>query len=523
MKKLPVENFLYKFENPSSDSLIKIYEHFMDLRNLHDGHNDYDVNDLGKMPKKEWYDSLSGLIEVYGYENYLSHLRLHLEGISKLQEGFNVVNRRIKADKRQGIRSYFWDHVKNPNSYKTSLEAPTHYYFYSSDKSRILKGLILSVACVPDPMILGIIEKFAINCPFKVGSVSQAPTGLYVYDVLEVFSKISYPSSVQHIMNLKSRIKQTWAQKRFDRYISNIAKKEKIELDKVIELGISDYGFDSSNCYSQYLENFKFRLKFKKGLIKEALWENIETNKIQKTVPKEIKENQPEYLKYIKSHLKEIEIQIKTQLNRIEKLYYSDRSWEVEYWLRRYVTHPFIGIIAKELYWTLSKDNSNIIARINDAHQIESIEGKILNPIDYSGVRLWHRLHKSKGKRPLEYDQPFKQSKREVYSIDFLDEMQGKILRRDILSQLCKSRNWTSSSSHNLKLPESDIKVELVLEDSMDGTRSLNNTSANMIFKGIQFKRKKTKISPSGVNPITLSEILRDIDLFVTKSELKNE
>ncbi|MBK7603079.1 MAG: hypothetical protein IPI15_05760 [Saprospiraceae bacterium] len=94
-------------------------------------------------------------------------------------------------------------------------------------------------------------KNFVLECPFQVGSVSQAPTGLYVYDVLEVFSKISYLFSVQHIMNLKSRINQTWAQKRFDKYIAQIAKKQKVDLDKVIEIAISDYGFDNLNCFSK--------------------------------------------------------------------------------------------------------------------------------------------------------------------------------------------------------------------------------------------------------------------------------
>lgn len=523
MKKVDITEFLFDFENPSSEPLIKIYEHFIDLRNLHIGNHDYEVDDLGKLPKKEWYSTLSQLIADYGYEKYLQHLKYSLEKITQLQNGYNKVNRRIKSDERNGKRSYFWDHVDNPNNYKVSLEAPTHYYFYSSDKSRILKGLILSVACVPDPTILRIIEQFAINCPFQVGSVSQAPTGLYVYDVLEVFSMIKYPNSVQHIMNLKSRIKQTWAQKRFDKYITKIAKKEKIELDKVVELGISEYGFDESNCYSQDLENYRFQLRYKQGLKKEISWIDLNENKTQKSIPREVKENHPEALKYLKSHQKEIENQIKTQLQRIEKYYYSDNSWDIEYWLSRYLNHAFIGIISKELYWTLSRDNHSIVTKINAESQIEDLDGKVVNPLEYETVKLWHPLHKVEGTKPKDSSQPFKQWGRETYTVAFLREVEGKILRKDVLSQLCKSRNWTSSNNHNFKLPSTDIKVELTLEDRIDGTRSLSNTSANMIFRGIQFTNKKTSINISEIDEVLLSEILRDVDLFVSKSELVNE
>lgn len=519
---LEIDDFLFDFEHPTSEHLIQIYEHFLDLRNLHVGDYDYKMDDLGKMPKKEWYDALSQLIETYGYEKFLQHLRYNLEGITKLQTSYNKVNRKIKSNERKGIRSHFWDHVQNVNNHKIRLEAPTHYYFYSSDKSRILKGLILSVACVPDPTLVQAIEKFAIECPFQVGSVSQAPTGLYVYDVLEVFSKIPYPSSVQHIMNLKSRIKQTWAQKRFDKNIASIAKKNKIELDKVIELAISDYGFDSSNCYAQSVDEFNFELTFEKGLKKITHWTEKQNNKRQKSIPKTVKENHPEQLKYIKSHVKEIEIQLKTQTRRIEKLYYSDTSWTVEFWLDRYVNHPFIGLIARELFWTLTNEE-NLIVSVDKNKRFISTDGLPINPNLFKEVRVWHPLHQTNGNAPIEYDQLFKQTKRNVYSIEFLDTVKGTILRKDILSQLCKSRNWTSSSNHNFKIPGSTIKVELLLEDTIDGTRSLDNTSANTIFKGIQFKNKKTQVPSSDINLITLSEILRDVDLFVSQSELKNE
>lgn len=523
---IKVADLTFNFENPSTEGLIKIYEHFYSIKK---GHyfkfEDFNkVGDLSVMPNNKWYEQLDLLIQDYGHENYLSHLKKNLGGITKFQHANIKINKRLKEDERKGIKSNFWDYVSDSDYQKIYLEPPTHYYFYSSDKSRILKGLLLSVACLPDPTLLGIIESFAINCPFQVGSVSQAPTGLYVYDILEVFSKISYPNSVQHIMNLKSRIKQTWAQKRFDKYISQIAKKEKIELDKIVELGISDYGFDNSNCYSQDLDNFRFQLKYEQGLKNEASWIDLNNNnKVQKSIPKEVKENHPENLKYIKAHQKEIENQLKTQLQRIEKLYYSDNSWDVEYWLDRYVNHPFIGIISKELYWTLSRDNHSIVTKINAESHIEDLDGKVVNPLEYKTVRLWHPLHKVEGTKPNESSQPFKQWGRETYTDAFLREVEGKILRKDMLSQLCKSRNWTSSNNHNFKLPSTDIKVELTLEDRIDGTRSLSNTSANMIFRGIKFTNKKTSIDISEIDEVVLSEILRDVDLFVSKSELVNE
>jgi len=90
---LKIEDFEFNFENPNSEPLIQIYEHFLELRNLNIGSFDFKVDDLEKIPKQEWFDILSRLIEIYGYENYLQHLRFNLEGITKLQAGYNIVKR----------------------------------------------------------------------------------------------------------------------------------------------------------------------------------------------------------------------------------------------------------------------------------------------------------------------------------------------------------------------------------------------------------------------------------------------
>ncbi|MBK7603080.1 MAG: DUF4132 domain-containing protein [Saprospiraceae bacterium] len=83
-----------------------------------------------------------------------------------------------------------------------------------------------------------------------------------------------------------------------------------------------------------------------------------------------------------------------------EKLYYSDCSWDNDYWLRRYVQHPFIGIIAKEFYWTLSLNDTNIIAKIDENSQLTNVGGETVNPTEYTKVRLWHPLHNTIGESP---------------------------------------------------------------------------------------------------------------------------
>lgn len=208
-----IEEIEFKFDPSESEELIKIYEHFIELRKLGKTALPYETDDLGVLPKKEWYSTMSELIDKYGYEKYRNHVKKTLESLIKLQRVVNRFDNLVKANNKKGVSSTHTKYIENI-SWNTITEAPTHFYFYCSEKGRYLKGMILSVACIPDPILLNLIERFSIECPFQVGGHSQAPTGLYVYDALEVFSMLKYPDSIQYIMTLKAKIKQTWAQKK---------------------------------------------------------------------------------------------------------------------------------------------------------------------------------------------------------------------------------------------------------------------------------------------------------------------
>lgn len=382
--------------------------------------------------------------------------------------------------------------------------------------------MILSISCIPDPILLKLIESLSIECPFQVGGHSQAPTGLYVYDALEVFSKLDYPESIPYIMNFKAKIKQTWAQKRFNKYLKQIAKKQKIEFEEVIENGLSDYGFNEDHVYINEVGDFEVKFSFPTLDKKEVLWIDKESNKKQKSVPKEIKEDYPERLKYIKSHIKDVETQLKSQSKRIENLLLSDKEWEVDFWREKYLEHPFVGIVSKRLLWLFVSENKKTVVFFKDGN-LQSIEGNPISINDYNLVKLWHPIHRVEAdleelKNNLS-PQPFKQIDREFYDQEFIKMAKGSKMKKSILSQLCKSRNWTSSTIHNLKIPSLNLIAELILKDSNDETRGMFYGSQNVELEGIEFKKNKNAILPNEIDEIILSEILRDVDLFINAAK----
>ncbi|MCF6300723.1 MAG: hypothetical protein L3J52_06355, partial [Proteobacteria bacterium] len=85
-------------------------------------------------------------------------------------------------------------------------------------------------------------------------------------------------------------------------------------------------------------------------------------------------------------------------------------------------------------------------------------------------------------------------------------------MKKSILSQLCKSRNWTSSQIHKLKIDKENIIVQLILDDINDQSYGMTGGSENVILKDIEIKISKKIVSPEKINKVILSEILRDVD-----------
>lgn len=518
-----VSDISFDFGPTDSSGLISIYEKFLELLELGTG-DVYDVTDLGKMPKANWYNQLSVLIENYGIEDYRLHLIDMLEKVSKLQLSYNQINRKLKIDSKNGIRKHIRDYIEDYSYESNMLEAPTHYYFYCSEKGRYLRGLLLSVHCMPDPLILKTLESFAINCPFQVGSVSQAPTGLYIYDILEVFSKLDYPKQIPYILNLQSKIKQTWAQKKIEKYIKDIAKKNKVEYDKIIELGISDYGFNAEHTYQKELGDYILNISFPSFAQKKQVWIESKTGKEQKSIPKELKVSYTESLKYIKTNIKDIELQLDTQSKRIERAYLFSYKWDISFWLGKYYKHPFIGIISKNIVWIFISSKKRTIALFNKGVFV-GLDNKEINFKDFTEVLLWHPILSSikelellKTRIENTSSQPFKQVDREFYSLSHLESQIGSKVSKATLSQLCKSRGWTSST-YSLSL--SNYKIKLLVEENVDDTRGIFNGGKFLVFNGLEVKQKAKVVKLDSLDKVLLSEILRDLELFISKSAAK--
>ncbi len=176
--------------------------------------------------------------------------------------------------------------------------------------------------------------------------------------------------------------------------------------------------------------------------------------------------------------------------------------------------------------WLFTKKDTNVVGFI-DNRMVKSKNSEPINIQDYESVRLWHPKHESNlslesikatfKKQPIQ--QPFKQIEREFYEADFIKQSKGSKMKKSVLSQLCKNRNWTSSENHTLKIARLNLTAQLLLKESNDDTRGKFYGSENVELGGVEIKIYKKEVSPSEINPVVLSEILRDIDLFINAAK----
>ncbi len=487
----------------------------------------HELDDLGVLPKEEWYKKMGDLIEAIGYEEYRNHIESSLKGIIKLMTASKRLDKRREIDRSNLINRRITEYVDS-GEYKKIQLPPYKFYFYYSEKGRYLRGLILSISCLPDPILLKLLEDFAVKFPFATHNTSQGPTGLFTYDALEVFYRLGYPDGISYITNLKAKIKQTWAQKRFEKKLKDIAKEFKVSYEDIIEIGVSDYGFDSDHVFKKTLGSYEAHLSFPSLTKKELYWVDLRTGKQQKSIPKDLKESSPESLKYLKKHIKDIENQIVIYSKRLESYYLNSKVWNTKEWLERFIKHPFIGMIGKRLLWNLHVNDKITSVLYDSGGNFVDKNRKVINVLDYHVVSLWHPLLgensdkddvvKRAGSKIS--DQPFKQLGRETYGVNFIEDSLGIVLKKPTLSQLCKNRGWTSSSIHKLKIPSLKLEFELLLKEVNDGSRGMYSGSSHVEFKGIQIRRSKKEISPEEINKVVLSEVCRDLDLFISKSRL---
>ncbi len=449
---------------------------------------------LNSKPGKKWLSESQQLVDEVGTENFIKGaLSLH-SGMLKGNEWFQ------DDEKLCGMRGLC--HILRFSPHKDSLF--------------ILKNIIeRSYRKVPGGPLNAKLGNIGMESLAKIGTIEA-------YGVLgTMLAKTKYSVFQRAI---KSRMKKF------------TALLKEYSADDLEDIVVPDFGIHN-NVKSVPLGDYNAVISIKPDGI-SCVWEK--DGKTTKSPPKTIKDNFPLELKSVKADVKSIKEEFLAQSKRLEGTYFGERIWSKENWETYILNHNLMSILANRLVWNKVADPSKSFTIQKDKLIDSNGENIVLKEGDE--IQLWHpaiaSLNNVLAWRDYFFDnqikQPFKQAFREVYLLtpaeeltdDHSNRFNGHYLRGNTLYSLGKTRQWKMSYEDApwFKFPNRHMIATLHITSG----RILYD---NCVTGAISFQESETEVKRFGwygvpkkslkdVPPILLSEIMRDVDLFVAISGL---
>ncbi|WP_329118301.1 DUF4132 domain-containing protein [Streptomyces sp. NBC_01465] len=335
--------------------------------------------------------------------------------------------------------------------------------------------------------------------------------------------------------------------------------------EEVEELAVPAYGLTEVGGSTHQLGECAAELTVVGSRVQIA-WRNASGKQV-KAVPAAVRGEHAEELKELKAAVKDIDKMLSAQVERLDRQFLARRTWTYGAWRARYLDHPLVGTLARRLLWSVDGTAVGFadgeLRTVDDAPVTEG-----------SSVELWHPV----GRAPKEVvawrewlerhriTQPFKQAHREVYLLTdaerttrtYSNRFAAHVLRQHQFNSLAAVRGW-----HNkLRLCVDDhfppatraleawgLRAEFWIDgvEEGDGHPALTDSGSYLWLRTDQV-RFYTADTPTNsahagsgeyrrgwhqepvegvpleeIPPLVLSEILRDVDLFVGVASVGND
>jgi hypothetical protein len=379
---------------------------------------------------------------------------------------------------------------------------------------------------------------------------------------------------VGQLAMLRARVKFGTAQKGIEKALDTAAGQAGMPLLEIEEISVPAYGLQEVGVRRALLGEFGVELVVTGTSTTELRWIKPD-GKRQKSVPKAVKEHYAEDLKEIKAAATDLRKMLPAQRDRIENLYLEQKSWTYQAWRQRYLDHPVVGTLARRLIWKFTNEertgagvfyNGRIVGR--DGHVLDWLD-------DSTSVALWHPMLEEPGEvlawrdwlAELEIRQPFKQVHREVYLLTdaerttrtYSNRFAAHVIKQHQFNALCAARGWKNKLRLMVddeyppaarELPAWGLRAEFWIEglgenygtDTTEAGTYLYLATDQVRFYNIDARENyahaggggyaagfRGQGAPTGplpleeVPPLILSEVMRDVDLFVGVASVGND
>lgn len=380
-------------------------------------------------------------------------------------------------------------------------------------------------------------------------------------------SQMESDAALSALARLSSTVTFKGTLKEVQKGLEAVAERLNTSPEDLLELGVPTLGLTSVGERLETWGDVEMRftvdaagakLSFSKG------------GKPLKSVPASVKKDYADDLKELKAAQKEAEKAVSALAARLDSLMIAGKTWRGDVWQERYLHHPLAGTVARRLIWWVD----GVPALWHDG-KMRTTADHALNLNPDSEVKLWHPLGQPVDDvlawrdrlDELNIRQPFKQAWREVYLLTdaerrtetYSNRFAGHILKQHQFNQLAALRGWRNKLRLMVDdsyppamrdLPEYGLRAEYWIEgvgdsygnDTTESGSYLRVRTDQLRFYPIDapenyahaggggyemwVSQEQTRVNPlplEQIPPLVLSEIMRDVDLFVGVASVGND
>ncbi|GAA2398197.1 DUF4132 domain-containing protein [Streptomyces coeruleofuscus] len=379
-------------------------------------------------------------------------------------------------------------------------------------------------------------------------------------------ARIDSEAALAELARLATRVTYKNTAKLLDTALEARATALGLSREEIEELAVPAYGLTEVGRATHRLGEATALLEIQ-GTRAVLVWRNA-VGKPVKSVPAVVKRDHADELKELKTAVKDIDKMLSAQSERLDRQFLARRSWSYAVWRERYLDHPLVGTLARRLLWTI------------DGRTAGYADGELRTLADEpltrgTRVELWHPV----GREPAEIvawrdwlerhgiTQPFKQAHREIYLLTdaeratrtYSNRFAAHVLRQHQFNSLAAIRGWRnklrlcvddSAPPATRELPQWGLRAEYWIEgdgeeygvDTTDSGSYLRLRTDQVRFYPIDapenwahcyggeyamwLRDGQDPVAPvplEDIPPLVLSEVLRDVDLFVGVSSIGND
>lgn len=447
---------------------------------------------------------------------------------------------------------------------KARRYAPDANLMINEKHMDILKGLSWCCIFEESDELAKAVNSLAISAYKKVPGIGPRATRVgnaCVYTLGEMPGM----AGVYQMALLKVRVKFRTALKGIEKALGVAGKRVGMSVDELEEIGVPAYGLNEVGKLSQAMGDFTAELHITSSNSTEIRWIKLD-GKEQKSVPKAVKDNFSDELKELKTVAKDIQKMMPAQRQRIDNMFLQQRDWNYADWEKHYLNHPLVGYLSRRLIWKFSDGKKNKLGIWGTDGLVDSAGNDFKKIVPKNTkVALWHPIESELSEalawreylESNEIVQPFKQAHREIYILTdaerktnvYSNRFAAHIIKQHQFNVLAVQRSWNYAlqgawdapeTTARLDLPNWNLWAEFWVDGigeygddtteagvfyylSTDQVRFYTYTGAASGFPWDRAGSNKEAITLEEIPALVLSEVFRDVDMFVGVGSVGND